>query len=81
MSKGSIKAAAMRLAPRDCVSLNQWISAPVAEKAGSADAAAAFLARHAQGASPGDLAGWLGKVPGHAVEPEDDIADLTAPLL
>jgi len=88
MSKGtyplklpaSIKAAAMRLARQDGVSLNQWISAAVAEKVGSVETAVAFFARRAQGAGPADLAGWLAKVPDHPVEPEDGIADLTAPL-
>jgi len=39
----SIKKVAQRLAKEDCVSLNQWIAAAVAEKVGVVETAAEFL--------------------------------------
>ena len=43
----SIKAAAVRLAKQDGVSLNQWISSAVAQKIGAVETAAQFLERRA----------------------------------
>ena len=48
----SIKAAAARLAKEDGVSLNQWITAAVAQKIGAVETAADFFKRRAGNASP-----------------------------
>jgi HicB family len=81
MSKGtyplklpaSIKAAAARLAKEDGVSLNQWISAAVAQKVGAVQTAAEFFRQRAQGAQPGDLESILAKVPDRPADPGDEL--------
>ena len=55
----SVKAAAQRLAREDGVSLNQWISVPVAQKVGAVETAAECLARRAGDADPVDLPPFL----------------------
>ena len=69
----SVKKAAQRLAKEDGVSLNQWISAAVAQKVGAVETAAAFFERDAQ---PGDggrkvaaCAGFAGIVANGGGEP------------
>ena len=57
----SVKAAAARLAKSDGVSLNQFISAAVAEKVGVLETAEAFLERRAGNAKPRDLLAFTKK--------------------
>lgn len=79
MSKGtyplklpaSVKAAAARLAREDGVSLNQWITAAVAQKVGAVETAAAFFRERAGEAQPGDLRAILALVPDRVPEPKD----------
>ena len=59
----SVKTAAQRLAKEDGVSLNQWISVAVAEKIGSVESAASFLARRAGDARPSDMLRYLDRAP------------------
>lgn len=59
----SIKKAAQRLAKEDGVSLNQWISAAVAQKIGAVETAAEFFKRRAAGATPADLKKFLHAAP------------------
>lgn len=59
----SIKAAAARLAKEDGVSLNQWISAAVAQKIGAVETAAEFFKRRATGHSLETLEAFLARVP------------------
>jgi hypothetical protein len=87
MSKGtyplklpaSIKAAAVRLAKEDGVSLNQWIATAVAQKIGVVETAATFFQRRAGTATPDDLERVMAKVPDVPPDPEDaippDLAD------
>ena len=70
----SIKAAAARLAKEDGVSLNQWISAAVAQKIGVVETAAVFFRLRAERAKPDDLERIMQKVPDAPVEPEDMIS-------
>jgi hypothetical protein len=70
----SIKAAAARLAKEDEVSLNQWITAAVAQKIGGVETAADFIKRRAGNARPEDLKAFLAKAPDVAPEPGDQIA-------
>lgn len=77
----SIKAAAARLAKEDGVSLNQWISAAVAQKVGAVETAAAFFARRAEGA---DINAWhemLSRVPKAPPMPGDELPDEIAESL
>jgi len=57
----SIKAAAARLAKEDGVSLNQWITAAVAQKIGAVETAAEFIKCRAGNARPEDLKAFLGR--------------------
>ena len=59
----SVKRAATRLAREDGVSLNQWISAAVAQKVGAVEEAALFFARRADGATGNDLMAVLAMAP------------------
>lgn len=59
----SVKAAAQRLAKEDGVSLNQFISAAVAEKVGSVESAESFLKQRAGKAKPADLLAYLDRAP------------------
>ena len=68
----SIKAAA-RLAREDGASLNQWITAAVAQKVGAAETAALFRER-AGAARPGDLHAVLALAPDRAPDPGDELA-------
>ena len=71
----SIKAAAARLAKEDGVSLNQWITAAVAQKIGAVETAADFFKRRAGNASPEDLKAFLANTPDVPPEPGDEIPD------
>ncbi len=68
----SIKAAAMRLAREDGVSLNQWIASAVAQKVGAVETAAKFFRRRAAGATPGDLHTLLALAPDRAPDAGDE---------
>jgi hypothetical protein len=68
----SIKAAAARLAKE---SLNQWITAAVAQKIGAVETAADFFKRRAGSASPEDLKALLASAPDVPPEPGDEIPD------
>src|SRR5215472_6789861 len=69
----SIKAAAARLAKEDGVSLNEWITAAVAQKIGAVETAADFIKRRAGIAKPEDLKGFLANAPDVPPEPGDEI--------
>jgi hypothetical protein len=71
----SLKAAAARLAKEDGVSLNQWITAAVAQKIGAVETAADFFKRLAGNASPEDLKAFLANSPDVPPEPGDEIPD------
>ena len=68
----SVKNAAAQLARADGVSLNQFISAAVAEKVGSLRTADAFLAERARKSKPRDLLHYLRKAPQTAPAPGDE---------
>ncbi len=68
----SIKNAAARLAKADGVSLNQWISAAVAQKVGAVETAEVFFQRWAGDARPQDLKAFLAAGPDRAPEPGDE---------
>ena len=68
----SVRAAAARLAREDGVSLNQWITAAVAQKVGAVETAAAFFERRAGSARPQDLHAALSLVPDRAPDPGDE---------
>jgi hypothetical protein len=59
----SIKKAAQKLAKEDGVSLNQWISAAVAQKVGVVETAAEFFKLKAAGAVPSDIKSFLDRAP------------------
>ena len=59
----SVKTAAAKLAKEDGVSLNQWITAAVAEKVGAVETAAQFFMRRAGKAKPRDLLWFLDNAP------------------
>ena len=69
----SIKAEASRLAKEDGVSLNQWITAAVAQKIGAVETAADFIRRRAGNTRPEDLKAFLANAPDVAPEPGDEI--------
>ena len=69
----SVKNAAAELARLDGVSLNQFISAAVAEKVGSIRTAAAFLGERAKGSKPKDMLRYLRAAPKVAPAREDAI--------
>jgi HicB family len=71
----SIKAAAARLAKEDGVSLNQWITAAVAQKIGAVETAADFITRRAGDARPEDLKPFLANAPDVPPELGDEIPD------
>lgn len=69
----SVKKAAQRLAKEDGVSLNQWISAAVAEKVGVVETAAMFFQKRAGGATGKGLMKFLRKAPNVPPETADQI--------
>ena len=69
----SIKTAAARLAKEDGVSLNQWITAAVAQKIGAVETAADFIKRRASTAKPEDLKEFLANAPDVPPEAGDEI--------
>lgn len=71
----SLKATAARLAKEDGVSLNQWITAAVAQKIGAVETADALLKRRAATAKSGDLARYLDRAPDLPPVPGDEMPD------
>jgi hypothetical protein len=69
----SVKRAAERLAKEDGVSLNQWISAAVAEKVGVVETAAHFFAKRAGSATGSGLMKFLKNAPKRAPEKGDEL--------
>lgn len=69
----SVKTAAARLAKEDGVSLNQWISAAVAQKIGAVETASVFLRRRAGDAKLEDLRALLDLAPDRAPDPGDEL--------
>ena len=68
----SVKSAAQRLAKKDGVSLNQWISAAVAQKIGAVETASEFLQQRAGDAEPRDMLPFLDAAPHEPPLPEDE---------
>jgi hypothetical protein len=64
----SLKQAAQRLAREDGVSLNQWISAAVAQKVGSVQSASEFFAEHAAKAKSAGIMPFLLNAPDNPEE-------------
>ena len=69
----SIKKEAQRLAKEDGVSLNHWISAAVARRAGVEETAALLLARRSAGGSRGEFIKLLKQSPNRAPDAGDEI--------
>jgi len=67
----SVKKAAERLAKEDGVSLNQWIAAAVAEKAGVVETAAEFFKKRAGKATGTGLMRFLRQAPKNVPPPDD----------
>ena len=57
------------------MSLNQWITAAVAQKIGAVETAADFFKRRAGSASPEDLKAFLANTPDVPPQPGDEIPD------
>ena len=68
----SVKSAAQRLARKDGVSLNQWISAAVAQKIGAVETASEFLQQRAGDAEPRDMLPFLDAAPDEPPLSEDE---------
>jgi hypothetical protein len=71
----SLKAAAVRLAREDGVSLNQWITVAVAQKVGAVETAAEFLKKRAAGAGSSDMLEIMRKVRDISPVPGDEMPD------
>ena len=71
----SLKETATRMAREDGVSLNQWITAAVAQKIGAVETADAFLKRRGATARTGDLTRYLDKAPDLPPVPGDELPD------
>jgi hypothetical protein len=71
----SLKETAARLAREDGVSLNQWITAAVAQKIGAVETAEQLLKRRSAGAKPGDLMRYLDGAPDLPPLPGDELSD------
>ena len=69
----SLKEAAACLTRNDGVSLNQWITAAVAQKVGAVETADELLARRAAKAKPSDLIRYLDAAPDVPPEPGDEV--------
>jgi HicB family len=69
----SVKAAAVRLAKEDGVSLNQWISVAIAQKIGVVETAADFLARRVGKAKAADMLPFLNKAKREAPPVGDEV--------
>lgn len=71
----SLKATATRLAREDGVSLNQWITAAVAQQIGAVETAEALLKRRAAAAKAADLTRYLEKAPDLPPIPGDELPE------
>ena len=71
----SLKETASRMAREDGVSLNQWITAAVAQKIGAVETADALLKRRAATAKTGDLTRYLDRAPDLPPVPGDELSD------
>lgn len=71
----SLKETAARMAREDGVSLNQWITAAVAQKIGAVETADALLERRAATARSGDLTRYLDQAPDLPPVPGDELPD------
>ncbi len=71
----SLKETASRMAREDGVSLNQWITAAVAQKIGAVETADALLKRRAATAKTGDLTRYLDRAPDLPPVPGDELPD------
>jgi hypothetical protein len=71
----SIKVAAIRLAKADGISLDEWITAVVAEKVDAVETVAAFLKRRSGTAGENDLARALARVPDVVPMEGDELPD------
>ena len=71
----SLKETVAHLAREDEVSLNQWITAAVAQKIEAAETADALLKRRAATARPGDLARYLDRALDLQPVPRDELPD------
>ena len=69
----SVKAAAVRLAKEDGVSLNQWISVAIAQKIGVVETAADFLKLRAGKAKTADMLPFLDKAKREVPPVGDDV--------
>ena len=69
----SIKTAAQRLAKKDGVSLNQWITVAIAQKIGTEVTAAIFLSTHAGTARPADMLVFLDRAGDEAPVAGDEL--------
>ena len=71
----SLKETVARLAREDGVSLNQWITAAVAQKIGAVETADALLKQRAASARSGDLTRYLDQAPNSPPLPGDELPD------
>ena len=71
----SLKETAARLARQDGVSLNQWITAAVAQKIGAVETAESLMERRAATVRPGDLARYLDRSPDLPPVPGDELPE------
>jgi len=71
----SLKEHAARLARDDGVSLNQWITAAVAQKVGAVETADRLFARRGANAKKGDLQRYLDAAPDVRPVPGDEFGD------
>ncbi|MDE0002980.1 MAG: pilus assembly protein HicB [Rhodospirillaceae bacterium] len=71
----SLKETAVRLAREDGVSLNQWITAAVAQKIGAVETADELLKRRAARARTGDLTRYLDGASDQPPVPGKELSD------
>ena len=71
----SLKETAVRLAREDGVSLNQWITAAVAQKIGAVETADELLKRRAARARIGDLTRYLDEASDLPPVPSSELSD------
>lgn len=77
----SLQREASRLAMRDGISLDQWVSMAVAQKIGSIETAAQFFQRRSQGApTVDDALAVLNSGPDNPPEPGDELPNGYVPL-
>jgi len=72
----SLKSTAARLAREDGVSLNQWITAAVAQKIGVVETAAEFLEHRGARSTPEELIRHLDNALDEPPQPGDELPDV-----